>query len=179
MSESEPSPRAAPSSWIVRFAGSVPNGGTVLDIACGSGRHAAYFLSRGHPVVAVDRHIAKLGALADEQGLEAVKADLEGGNPWPFPERRFAAVVVTNYLHRPLLSTLVESVAPGGVLLYETFARGNEGFAGPSNPNFLLRPGELLEAVRGILRVRAYEDLILQQPRPAAIQRIFAERESG
>lgn len=173
---SEHPPRPAPSPWIVRFAESVPEGGSVLDVACGSGRHAAYFLGRGHRVVALDRDIAKLDALLDEPRLEAVKADLEDGSPWPLPGRRFAAVIVTNYLHRPLLPVLVDSVAPGGVLLYETFARGNEAFAGPSNPDFLLRPGELLEVVRGKLRVRAYEDLTVEHPRPAAIQRIFGER---
>jgi SAM-dependent methyltransferase len=105
-------------------------------------------------------------------------ADLEAG-PWPLAGRRFDAVVVTNYLHRPLLPALVDCLEPGGVLLYETFARGNERFGKPSNPDFLLAPGELLEAVRGRLRVVAYEDRVIDTPRAAAIQRLCARREAA
>ena len=101
-------------------------------------------------------------------------ADIEAG-PWPYAGEQFAGVIVTNYLHRPLLPLLVAAVAPGGVLIYETFAVGNERFGRPSNPEFLLRPGELLEAVRGRLRVRAYEDLEVQEPKPAMVQRICAQ----
>jgi SAM-dependent methyltransferase len=104
-----------------------------------------------------------------------VTADLEAG-PWPVAGRRFDAIVVTNYLHRPLLPVLVDSLEPGGLLLYETFARGNERFGKPSNPDFLLAPGELLEAVRGRLAVVAYEDLVVGEPRPAAVQRLCARR---
>ena len=105
-------------------------------------------------------------------------ADLEAA-AWPFAGRRFDAIVVTNYLHRPLLPVLVDSLEPGGVLVYETFARGNEKFGKPSNPDFLLAPGELLEAVRGRLRVVAYEDLVVTAPRPAAVQRLCARREDA
>lgn len=168
---------AAPSGWITRFAALVPDGGAVLDLACGSGRHTRYFLDRGHPVVAVDIDLSGIGDLGAEGTLERVRADLEADGPFPLAGRRFAAVVVTNYLHRPLLPALVDAVAPGGLLLYETFARGNERFGRPSNPDFLLTPGELLEAVRGRLRVLAYEDLAVTEPRPAAIQRICARRE--
>jgi SAM-dependent methyltransferase len=108
-------------------------------------------------------------------GITLLQADLEGG-PWPYAGRQFDAIVATNYLHRPLLPLLVDALAPGGVLVYETFARGNERFGKPSNPAFLLAPGELLEAVRGRLRVIAYEDLVVEEPRPAAIQRICAHR---
>ncbi|WP_017923380.1 SAM-dependent methyltransferase, partial [Burkholderia glumae] len=136
-----------------------------------------WFASRGHPVLALDRHPAALATLGALGGVEARAADLEG-QPWPLPAgARFSAVVVTNYLHRPLLPRLVEAVAPGGVLLYETFARGNETLGKPSNPAFLLAPGELLDAVRGELRTIAFEDGYLAAPRPAFVQRICAVRE--
>jgi SAM-dependent methyltransferase len=166
--------QATPSPWIVRFASLVPPGGTVLDVAAGSGRHATLFSLFGHPVVAVDRDTTGLTGLG--KGVEVVAADLEGGAPWPLGARRFAGVVVTNYLHRPLFGALIGAVAPGGVLLYETFAAGNERFGKPSNPDFLLRPGELLEAVRGHLRVVAYEDVRVDRPKPAMVQRIAAVR---
>ena len=105
-----------------------------------------------------------------------MQVDLEDGSPFPLAGRQFALIVVTNYLHRPLLPALVAALAPGGLLLYETFARGNEAFGKPSSPDFLLRPGELLEAVRGKLRVMAYEDLVIEQPKRAAVQRIAACR---
>jgi SAM-dependent methyltransferase len=166
-----------PSEWIRRFADRVPAGGAVLDVACGAGRHARWFAARGHPVDAVDRNAE---AFADRPaGVHFVCADIEAGEPhvvWPFPGKRYAGVVVTNYLHRPLLPLLVESVAPGGILLYETFASGNERFGKPSNPDFLLRPGELLDAVAGRLRVVAFEDLQTDTPKPAMVQRIAAVR---
>ncbi|MBV8534827.1 MAG: class I SAM-dependent methyltransferase [Alphaproteobacteria bacterium] len=165
--------RAPPSSWVCRFAHLVPKGAVVLDVAAGSGRHAEYFLQHNHPVVAVDRDISALMRPAASGALETLTADLEAG-AWPLGPRRFGGVVVTNYLHRPLFPALVAAVATGGVLIYETFARGNERFGKPSNPDFLLKPGELLEAVRGRLRVVAYEDLEVSEPRPARVQRIAA-----
>ncbi len=174
--EGGPSIAAAASPWIERFAPLVEAGGTVLDLACGGGRHTRYFAARGHRVTAVDRDLSRLGDLAQHPLVEALALDLETGAPFALAGRRFAAVVVTSYLHRPILGDLVEAVAPGGMLLVETFAAGNERFGGPSRPEFLLRPGELLEAVRGRLRVLAYEDLTVDEPRPAAIQRIAARR---
>jgi SAM-dependent methyltransferase len=162
-----------PSAWVVRWAGRVPAGGTVLDLACGSGRHARYFAGRGHPVEAVDRDSAGLASLSGVPAVSVRNADLEGG-PWPYAGRRFAGIVVVNYLHRPLLPLLLDALAPDGILIYETFAAGNERYGRPSNPAFLLKPGELLEVVRGRLRVIAYEDLEVSDPRPAAIQRICA-----
>jgi SAM-dependent methyltransferase len=163
-----------PSAWVLRFAERVPAGGTVLDLACGAGRHTRLFLDRGYRVLAVDRDLAGIGDLGDHAGLEQLQVDLEDGRAPPFAERRFDGVVVVNYLHRPLLPTLVSWVAPGGILIYQTFAQGNERLGRPRNPDFLLGPGELLEAVRGRLRVIAYEDVIVAQPRPAAMQRIAA-----
>lgn len=168
--------KAPPSPWIERFAPLVPAGGTVLDVACGSGRHSELFLGRGYHVVAVDRDVSRLHP---RPSLEIIEADLEQGNSLPIADRRFDAVVVANYLYRPLLPALIEAVAPQGLLLYETFALGNERFGKPSNPNFLLKPGELLDAVHGRLRVLAYEDLTVEQPNPAAVQRIAARRETS
>jgi SAM-dependent methyltransferase len=153
----------------------VPAGGTVLDLACGRGRHLRWFAGRGARVTGVDRNAEALAALA-EVG-ECVLADIEQG-PWPLPGRRFDAVVVTNYLWRALLPTIVASVAPGGVLIYETFAQGHETVGRPSRPDFLLRPGELLETVRAELRVIGYEDGFLAQPE-RFVQRIAAVREQA
>jgi SAM-dependent methyltransferase len=161
-----------PSPWIVRFSGLVPDGGRVLDVACGSGRHLRWFAARGAQVSGVDRDAAAVEPLRELGRI--VVADIENG-PWPFAGERFDAVVATNYLWRPLLPTLVSSVAEGGVLLCETFARGNETVGKPSNPAFLLQPGELLEAARG-LRIVAYEDGFLAEP-PRFVQRIAAVRE--
>jgi SAM-dependent methyltransferase len=160
-----------PSAWVVRWAPLIRPGGAVLDVACGSGRHARFLARLGFEVDAVDRDAS---LFRDKPpGVNLLEADLEAG-PWPYEARRFDAIVVTNYLHRPLFPTIVASLEPGGVLVYETFAQGNERFGKPSNPAFLLAPGELLDAVRGRLRVVAYEDLVVQQPRPAAIQRVCA-----
>jgi SAM-dependent methyltransferase len=168
---------AEPSAWIVRWAHRVPTGGRVLDVACGGGRHARFFAARGHRVEAVDRDPEGLRALDGVPGVQTRCADLEGG-PWPYAGQLFEGIVVTNYLHRPLFPHLLAALAPGGVLIYETFAVGNERYGRPTNPDFLLRAGELLEAVRGQLRVIAYEDVIVSEPKPAAVQRICAVRGS-
>ena len=162
-----------PSPWIERWAHLVPNAGTVLDLASGRGRHARWFSARGYPVTAVDRDAE---ALATLHGVaETVQADVENG-PWPLANRQFDAVIVTNYLWRPLFPQILASVAPGGVLLHETFAQGNETVGKPSRPDFLLAPGELLRAYGGELRVVAFEDGFLDQP-PRFVQRIAAVRE--
>ena len=161
----------APSAWVVRWAPLITHG-TVLDVACGGGRHARLFLSRGLRVVAVDREPRAI------PGARFVQADLEGGNPWPFFGERFEGIVVANYLHRPLYPMLLEALAPGGILIYETFMAGNERFGKPSNPEFLLRPGELLEAFR-TLRIVAFEQGRLFEPKPAMIQRLCAIGAAG
>jgi SAM-dependent methyltransferase len=164
-----------PSAWIVRWCDRISVRGDVLDVACGPGRHARLLARRGHRVHAVDRDAAAIDALRGQANVDALQADIELG-AWPYAGGAFAGIVVTNYLHRPLLPVLVDALAPGGVLLYETFAQGNERFGRPSNPDFLLRPGELLEVVRGKLRVIAYEDLQVEEPKPAMVQRICAQR---
>jgi len=164
----------APSPWVRRWAAWIRPGGAVLDVACGTGRHARFLAQLGFEVDAVDRDIALFADAPPNVALR--QADLEGGR-WSYEGRRFDAIVVTNYLHRPLLPTLVESLERGGLLVYETFAAGNARFGKPSNPAYLLGPGELLDAVRGKLRVIAYEDVVVEEPRPAAIQRICARLE--
>jgi len=164
-----------PSPWVRRFAPLIRDGGTVLDLACGGGRHARYFLALGYPVAMVDRDAGPVGDLAGQPGAEVIEADLEGAAPWPLAGRTFAAVVVVNYLHRPLLPRLIGSLEDGGVLIYETFARGNERFSRPRNPDHLLKSGELLEAVRGKLQVIAYEHGIDERaPLPGVKQRLCA-----
>jgi SAM-dependent methyltransferase len=167
------------SGWIGRWAHLIAPAATVLDVASGRGRHARWFASLGHAVLAIDRDEDALASMHACAGIETLTADLENGAPWPLPAgRTFGAVVVTNYLHRPLFGHLIDALAPGGVLLYETFAAGNASVGKPSNPAFLLEPGELLDAVRGKLRVIAYEDGFVDSPRPACVQRICAVREA-
>jgi SAM-dependent methyltransferase len=165
---------AEPSRWVRRWTHLVMPGGAVLDVASGAGRHARWFASHGHPVTAIDRDADALAAMRDEPRITTLTADIEEG-AWPLPtDARFAAVVVTNYLHRPLFPCLLDALAPSGVLIYETFAQGNETVGKPSRPAFLLAPGELLGVVRGRLRVVAFQDGFLAQPRPAYVQRICA-----
>ena len=161
----------SPSGWVVRWAPLVTQG-TILDLACGGGRHAKFFLERNLKVIAVDRDAQ------DIPGARFIRADLEDGSPWPLPGERFEAVVVTNYLHRPLFPKILESLRPGGVLIYETFMLGNERFGRPSNPEFLLRPGELLQAFAG-MRVQGFEEGPVTDPKPAMIQRLCAISANG
>jgi len=158
----------SPSEWVVRWAPLVKSG-PVLDVASGPGRHARLFAARGFEAVAVDRAPQQI------PGVKFVQADLENGNPWPFAGQRFGAIVVTNYLHRPLFKSIEDSLGEGGVLIYETFMIGNERFGRPSNPDFLLRPGELVEAFSS-LEVQAFEEGEVARPKPAVTQRICAIR---
>ncbi len=164
------------SRWVRRFLPLIVPGGRVLDLACGGGRHALLLARQGFEVEAVDRDTEALAAIAaSEPGIVIREADLEGG-PWPYYGRVFDAIVVTNYLFRPLLPQLVNSLDAGGVLIYETFMAGNEKFGKPSNPAFLLRQGELLDVLRPKLNVVAFEQGEVDIPRPAVVQRICAVR---
>jgi SAM-dependent methyltransferase len=156
----------APSPWVLRWAPLVARG-PLLDVACGAGRHSTLFASRGIDVLAVDREPQSI------PGVRFVQADLEAG-AWPFANQRFAAIVVTNYLHRPLLPILAASLQPDGILLYETFMLGNERYGKPSNPRFLLQPGELFDAFAGSLDVLAFEQGRTFAPKPAILQRLCA-----
>lgn len=160
---------AAPSDWVRRWAPLIAPGGRVLDLACGSGRHLRWLARQGWQVTGVDRDAAAVAPLAAE--AEIVVADLEDG-AWPLTGRRFDGIIVTNYLWRPKLPRVLEALAPGGVLIYETFGLGQAALGRPSRPEFLLRPGELLEVARE-LRVIAYEDGRLDDP-PRAVQRLCA-----
>ena len=165
----------APSPWVCRWAGLIPAAGRVLDVACGRGRHLRYLRDRGFAAVGVDRDEAALGALKGLAGAELHLADIEVG-AWPFPPESFDGVVVTNYLHRPLFPKLTGVLRPGGVLIYETFAAGNERYGRPGNSDFLLRRSELLELVEP-LSVIAFEQGRVARPKAAVIQRVCAVRD--
>ena len=159
------------SPWVEAHAGLVPAESPVLDVAAGGGRHARFFAARGHKVTAIDKDVSALGG---HTAIEAIQADLEDGSPWPLEGRRFGAVVVTNYLHRPLFPALLAALAPGGALIYETFARGNEAYGKPDRPDFLLEPNELLARTLQSCMVVAFEDTVVVTPKQAVVQRIAA-----
>ncbi|MDQ9171743.1 class I SAM-dependent methyltransferase [Oxalobacteraceae bacterium R-40] len=167
------------SPWVKRFAPLIPSG-EVLDLACGGGRHSRFLAARGLSVLAVDREASAL-SLAAGKGIATLQCDLESDDAdksaaWPFRNGRFQGIVVTNYLHRPLFGPILNSLVPGGILIYETFAAGNERFGKPSNPNFLLQPGELLKIAQDAATARfhiiAFEDGYASLPKPAMVQRI-------
>lgn len=168
----------APSAWVERFAPLVRKAHVVLDVACGNGRHARLFAERGNRVVAVDINLRGVADLRSDPRLKLVQADLEGA-AWPFAGRRFGAVVVTNYLYRPLLPTLLDAIEPGGLVIYETFAIGNQRFGRPSNPAYLLRPSELLAWAAPDLQVIGYEHGEIASPKAAVVQRLVAVRDTG
>ena len=154
--------------------------GAALDLACGAGRHGRLLLARGHRTTLLDRDLSGVTDLALHPDAELIEADLEDGAPFPLAGRQFATLIVTNYLHRPLFDALMTIIAPGGLLLYETFALGNERYGRPRNPDFLLRPGELIEACRD-LHIVAYEHGIEEggDAGPSVRQRICAMRTDG
>ena len=163
----------APSRWVVRFSSLVADGARVLDVACGQGRHSRWFAARGCRVVAVDRDTAALDLLSSVAGVTAVSADLEA-QPWPFAREKFDAIIVTHYLHRALFPSLLRALADDGVLVYETFARGNEAYGKPSNPDFLLTEGELLTIIDRTLIVVAFEQGRIESEPPVVVQRLAA-----
>ena len=160
-----------PSAWVVRWTADIAGGEAVLDVACGAGRHSRLLAARGCRVTAVDRDGSVARALASVPNVEFIQADLEADG-WPLPGRQFDVIVVTNYLHRPLFAALKSALAPAGLLVYETFAVGNAAFGRPSNPDYLLRPRELLDVFGSDLRVLAFEDGFVDEPKPAMVQRI-------
>jgi SAM-dependent methyltransferase len=164
---------SSPSPWVLRFAPLTGPGARVLDVACGAGRHARVFASRGCKVEAVDRDSAALATLEGVPEIHTRLADLEHAG-WPYAAGEFDAVVVTNYLYRPLFAALINSLNASGVLIYETFMAGNEQFGKPSNPDFLLRPGELLELTGNALEIVAFEQGYMELPKPAMMQRLAA-----
>ena len=163
---------AEPSAWIRRFASLAPAGGRVLDVAAGGGRHGRHFFALGHGVTFLDIDVRRLGDLDDVAGAEIVEVDLEGGNSWPFGAARFDVIVVANYLHRPHFERYLESLAPGGLLLHESFALGNAEYGRPRNPDFLLTPGDLARAYGARLHIVAYEHGLDAGPPAAVRQRI-------
>ena len=167
-----------PSAWVRRFLPLIPAGGRVLDLACGRGRHARLLAGNGYRVEAVDRDESALAELSGCEGVTTRLADLEGG-PWPYFGQVFAGIVVTNFLDRRIMPSLIGALAGNGVLIYETFMVGNERFGRPSDPAFLLRPGELLDLARRRLGIVAFEQGEVESPRPAVIQRICAVRGPG
>ena len=173
------------SGWVQRWSHLIKPQGVVLDVACGRGRHARWFYDQKHALALVDISQDAIDSIAQaipipSHRCEAVVADIEN-EPWPFAGRQFDAVVVTNYLWRALMPTLLASLAPGGVLIYETFAQGNGTVGKPSRPDFLLHTGELLQ-VCSSLRIVAFEEGFHAGPdgqSPRFVQRITAVRESS
>jgi SAM-dependent methyltransferase len=167
---------STPSPWVSRFASLIPKGGDVLDLACGGGRHTCLLAGLGYKVEAVDRDTAGLGEIAALGAVHVREADLEAGE-WPYAQRKFSGIVVTNYLFRPRLPALLAALADPGVLIYETFMIGNERYGKPSNPEFLLQSQELLRWAReGDLSVVAFEEGCVDLPKPAMVQRLCAVR---
>jgi SAM-dependent methyltransferase len=162
-----------PSPWVVQHARGIAPGGRVLDLACGSGRHAVWFAQQGYQVEAVDRDEPALSGMAGMPNIQLKAADLETGI-WPYEGQRFDGIVVSRYLHRPLLPRLAESLKPRGLLIYETFMVGNERYGKPSNHDFLLQPDELMTTFSPLLTVLAFEQGEELAPKPAVMQRICA-----
>jgi SAM-dependent methyltransferase len=164
---------SSPSPWVRRFASLIVTGGRVLDVASGAGRHARLLAQMGYRVEAVDRDPVVLEQLTGEPTIQTRAADLES-DAWPYPTGSFDGVIVTNYLHRPRFTALLQALRPNGVLIYETFMAGNERFGKPSNPDFLLQSNELFDRVSGHLTVVAFEQGVVEAPKPACVQRICA-----
>ncbi|WP_319002846.1 class I SAM-dependent methyltransferase [Dechloromonas denitrificans] len=163
-----------PSPWVERFASYIPVNGRVLDLACGSGRHTRFLAARGYSVLAVDRDAGALAVLRDVPGVAVQEMDLEG-EAWPLEGLRFDGIVVTNYLWRARLSDVMALLAPGGILIYDTFMLGNEAYGKPSNPDFLLQPGELRQRVAAAgLRELAFAEGLTAAPKPAMRQSVCA-----
>jgi SAM-dependent methyltransferase len=164
-----------PSPWVVTHADKIKVGGRILDLACGSGRNARWLAAKGWQVEAVDRDRAALDTMRGIAHIQTTCADLENGS-WPYKDQRFDGIVVCRYLHRPLLDRLAEHLHSQGILIYETFMVGHEQFGRPSNPDFLLRPDELLDCYRDKLTILAFEQGRFDAPNPSMQQRLCAQR---
>ena len=170
----DPHASSDPSPWVRRHAALLGPRSRVLDVAAGHGRHARFLAALGHHVLAVDRDAEALATSAAIPRVETRTLDLEGPR-WPLAHERFDAIVVVNYLHRPSFDAMLATLSDAGVLVYETFAAGNEAFGRPSNPAFLLAPGELVERTRGRLAIVSYEEgRVVRAGAPAVVQRIAA-----
>jgi SAM-dependent methyltransferase len=169
---------ATPSAWVARWSALIKPGDRVLDLACGHGRHARLLATQGAQVTALDRDETALASLQGVNGVTTLSADVESG-PWPFEPASFDAVVVCNYLHRPLFPHIGAVLRDGGILIYQTFMQGNERYGKPSNPAFLLRPGELLEAFGSACQVVGFEQGLLGEPKPAVVQCLCAQKSAG
>lgn len=169
---------AMPSAWVARWSPLIKPGDRVLDLACGHGRHARLLAQRGALVTALDRDEAALASLQGVNGVTTLAADVESG-PWPFAPGSFDAVVVSNYLHRPLFAQISAALRDGGILIYQTFMQGNERYGKPSNPMFLLLPGELPDAFGSACRVVGFEQGFIGEPKPAVVQCLCAQKSAG
>ena len=165
-----------PSHWVQRFSSLLPHRGHVLDLAAGGGRHGRFLLDCGHRVTFVDLHTEDLIDLSTLPDTTIIQADLENGSEWPLQET-YSGIIVINYLYRPILEKIIDALETGGILIYETFARGNEVFNRPRNPDHLLKSGELLELVSEKMQVIAYEHGNLDlSTKPCVVQRICASK---
>ena len=168
--------RSTLSSWVVRHTRHLRSGQCALDLACGNGKHARYLADLGIRVTAIDIDISQAAALADYPDIDWQSGDLESED-WPYANDSFDSIIVTNYLHRPLLPRLAAALKPGGLLIYDTFGSGNELYGRPRNPEFLLLPAELLNVYQGVLKILAYEHGYCPTPRAAIRQRLCAKKE--
>jgi SAM-dependent methyltransferase len=171
----KPHNSSQPSRWVATHMARIPAGGRVLDLACGSGRHTRLLLDLGFSVLAADIDLTGVADLQNQRGIELLETDLEQ-DEWPLAGERFAGIVVCNYLYRPHLASLADCLEDSGVLLYETFALGNEQYGKPSNPDYLLRPGELLDVFGALLETIAFEQGLVTEPDAKVVQRLCAAK---
>ena len=160
-----------PNKWVECYSSLIPSGGSVLDLACGSGRHTGMLLNKGYQVTAVDIDTTLIKQNFSNKNLNIVKCDLESLSFWPFEKNSFLGIIVVNYLHRPLFSKIIESLREEGVLVYQTFADGHSRYGKPKNPDYLLKRGEL-KTVFDSMKIISYQHGYLSYPSQSIIQRI-------
>lgn len=164
------------SEWVRRYYRQFPKNGFILDLAGGTGRHARFLSQKGFKILLVDNQISKAKDLQNVEGIKLVECDLEDGNSLPFPASTFQGIVVTNYLYRPIFPQLLCLLEVGGILIYETFAVGHEKYGRPTNPDYLLKSGELINLVSPQMRVIAYEEHSITRPTKAYVQSLVAAK---